>query len=79
MIIREIIKHNGREFRKTYTNSELTMLRQVGTNKCYISAIDLVDSSNEYEEIERPKKETKNTDNKKISPSTSNDVGLIKK
>ena len=55
------------------------MLRQVGTNKCYISAIDLVDSSNEYEEIERPKKETKNTDNKKISPSTSNNVGLIKK
>lgn len=79
MIIREIIKHNGREFRKTYTNSELTMLRQVGTNKCYVSAVDLVDSSNEYEEIERPKKETKNTDNKKISPSTSNNVGLIKK
>lgn len=75
MIIREIIKHNGREFRKTYTNSELTMLRQVGTNKCYISAIDLVDSSNEYEEIERPKKETKN----KISPSTPYSDGLIKK
>lgn len=59
MIIREIIEHNGKEYKKTYTNNSETMLRQIGTNKCYISAIDVIDSTNEYEEIPRPKRETK--------------------
>lgn len=54
MIKIEIITHNGKEFRKTSTDSELTMLRKKGTNETYTSAIDLRSSTNEYEEIPVP-------------------------
>lgn len=54
MIKIEIITHNGKEFRKTTTDSELTMLRKKGTNETYTSAIDLRSSTNEYEEIPVP-------------------------
>ena len=51
MILIEKFTHNGREFRKTYTDSEQTMLRKKGTNIHYNVAVDAIDSKNEYDEV----------------------------
>lgn len=57
MIITEIIKHNGREFRRTYTTNENMILHKKGTNEYYEEAVDVISSNFEYEEVERPKEE----------------------
>ena len=72
MILIEKFTHNGKEFRKTSTDSELTMLRKKGTNIHYNVAVDVIDSKNEYdevpltaEEIERRKKRLEISERKK--------------
>lgn len=54
MIVIEKFTHNGRKFKRTYTDSDNTMLRKKGTNTYYDSAVDNIDSKNEYEEVPIP-------------------------
>lgn len=58
MIITEIIKHNGREFKRTYTTDENMMLHKVGTDEYYGEAVDVIDSNFTYEEVPIPKDES---------------------
>ena len=59
MIITEIITHNGREFKRTYTTNEKMMLHKVGTDEYYGEAIDVVDSNFTYEEVPIPEEDEK--------------------
>lgn len=54
MIITEIITHNGREFKRTYTDSDKTMLHKIGTDEYYGEAIDAINSNFTYEEVPIP-------------------------
>lgn len=58
MIITEIITHNGREFKRTYTTDENMMLHKVGTDEYYGEAVDVIDSNFTYEEVPIPKDES---------------------
>jgi hypothetical protein len=62
MIITEIIKHNGREFKRTYTTDENMMLHKVGTDEYYGEAVDAIDSNFTYEEVPIPE-EIEKTEN----------------
>ena len=55
MIIIERITHNGREFKRTYSNDEKMMLHKIGTDEYYGEAVDIIDSNFEYEEVPIPK------------------------
>lgn len=57
MIITEIIKHNGREFKRTYTTDENMMLHKVGTDEYYGEAVDVIDSNFTYEEVPIPEED----------------------
>lgn len=57
MIIIEIITHNGKEFKRTYTNNEKMMLHKIGTEEYYSEAVDMIDSTFEYEEVLIPETE----------------------
>lgn len=59
MIITEIIKHNGREFKRTYTTDEKMMLHKVGTEEYYGEAVDVIDSNFTYEEVPIPEEDEK--------------------
>lgn len=59
MIITEIIKHNGREFKRTYTTTEGMMLHKVGTDEYYGEAVDVIDSNFTYEEVPIPEEDEK--------------------
>lgn len=63
MIITEIITHNGREFKRTYTTNDKMMLHKVGTDEYYGEAVDVIDSTFEYEEVPIPEEELENTEN----------------
>ena len=62
MIITEIITHNGREFKRTYTTTEGMMLHKVGTDEYYGEAVDVIDSDFTYEEVPIPE-EIEKTEN----------------
>lgn len=62
MIITEIITHNGREFKRTYTTTEGMMLHKVGTDEYYGEAVDVIDSNFTYEEVPIPE-EIEKTEN----------------
>jgi hypothetical protein len=49
MIQQETVTFNGREFRRTYSDSNL-MIRKVGTDEIYSEAVDLPDRNFEYVE-----------------------------
>lgn len=49
LIITETVNINGKELRKTYSDSNL-MIRKVGTDKLYCEAIDVLDAAYTYEE-----------------------------
>lgn len=57
MIITEIITHNGREFKRTYTTTEGMMLHKVGTEEYYGEAVDVIDSNFTYEEVPIPEED----------------------
>lgn len=57
MIITEIITHNGREFKRTYTTTEGMMLHKVGTDEYYGEAVDVIDSNFTYEEVPIPEED----------------------
>lgn len=57
MIVIEIITHNGKEFKRTYTNNEKMMLHKIGTEEYYGEAVDMIDSTFEYEEVLIPETE----------------------
>lgn len=59
MIITEIITHNGREFKRTYTTTEGMMLHKVGTDEYYGEAVDVIDSNFTYEEVPIPEEDEK--------------------
>jgi hypothetical protein len=63
MIITEIITHNGRKFKRTYTTDDKMMLHKVGTDEYYGEAIDVIDSNFTYEEVPIPEEELENTEN----------------
>lgn len=51
MVIKEIVKINGKDFQKHYSDNNKT-IRKVGTNEEYTEAIDLLDKNWQYEETE---------------------------
>lgn len=57
MIVIEIITHNGREFKRISTNNEKMMLHKIGTEEYYSEAVDVIDSTFEYEEVLIPETE----------------------
>ena len=57
MIITEIITHNGREFKRTYTTNDQMMLHKVGTDEYYGEAVDVIDSNFTYEEVPIPEED----------------------
>jgi hypothetical protein len=64
MIITEIITHNGREFKRTYTTNDKMMLHKVGTDEYYAEAVDVIDSNFTYEEVPIPKEEIESDEKK---------------
>lgn len=64
MILIEIITHNGREFKRTYTTDENMMLHKIGTEEYYGEAVDVIDSKFEYEEVPIPKEEIESDEKK---------------
>ena len=59
MILIEIITHNGREFKRTYTTDENMMLHKIGTDEYYGEAVDVIDSNFTYEEVPIPEEDEK--------------------
>lgn len=64
MIIIEIITHNGREFKRVYTNNDKMMLHKIGTDEYYSEAVDMIDSNFEYEEVPIPNDENEEDEKK---------------
>lgn len=62
MIVIEIITHNGREFKRTYTNNDKMMLHKIGTEEYYGEAVDVIDSTFEYEEVLIPNDENEESE-----------------
>ena len=57
MIVIEKITHNGRELKRISTNNEKMMLHKIGTEEYYSEAVDVIDSTFEYEEVLIPETE----------------------
>lgn len=57
MIKTEIFSHNGRRLKRTYTDDDKMMLHKIGTEEYYGEAVDMIDSSFEYEEVPIPETE----------------------
>ena len=57
MILTEIITHNGREIKRTYTTDSNMMLHKVGTEEYYGEAVDIIDSNFTYEEVPIPEED----------------------
>lgn len=49
MIKQETITINNKEFKRTYSDSNLK-IKKIGTNEVYTDAVDLLDSNYQYEE-----------------------------
>lgn len=57
MIVIEKFTHNGRELKRTYSNNDKMMLHKIGTDEYYGEAVDLIESTFEYEEVPIPEDE----------------------
>lgn len=57
MIVIEKFTHNGREFKRTYSNNDKMMLHKIGTDEYYGEAVDMIESTFEYEEVPIPEDE----------------------
>ena len=56
MVIIEKITINGKEFKRIYTNNDKMRLHKIGTNEYYTTAVDVIDSTFEYEEVVKPER-----------------------
>lgn len=56
MVIIEKITINGKEFKRIYSNNDKMRLHKIGTNEYYTTAVDVIDSTFEYEEVSKPER-----------------------
>ena len=51
MIVTENVRFGRREFKRTYSDEDY-LIRKIGTDEIYSEAVDVLNSSYEYEETE---------------------------
>lgn len=51
MIVTDNVRFGRREFKRTYSDEDY-LIRKIGTDEIYSEAVDVLDSSYEYEETE---------------------------
>ena len=51
MIVTELVRFGRREFKRTYSDEDY-LIRKIGTDEIYSEAVDVLNSSYEYEETE---------------------------
>lgn len=56
MVIIEKITINSKEFKRIYSNNDKMRLHKIGTNEYYTTAVDVIDSTFEYEEVVKPER-----------------------
>ena len=56
MIIIEKFTHNGKEYKRAHSSNSKMRLHKIGTNEYYTTAVDVIDSTNEYEEVAKPER-----------------------
>lgn len=51
MIVTKLVRFGRREFKKTYSDEDY-LIRKIGTDEIYSEAVDVLNSSYEYEETD---------------------------